>query len=75
MNKIKAICINNIIRDHPYDDYEKAPFTMGKVYELDVYGNSKWCLVFHDEERIGHYPMSLFKILEDHREEILNELL
>jgi hypothetical protein len=75
MNKIKAICINNIIREHPLDDYTKGPFTIGKVYELDIYGNGKWCLVFHDEERIGHYPMSLFKTLEDHREEILNELL
>ena len=85
MEKIKAICVNNIIREHPLDDYTKGarrwkkhrrqPFTIGKVYELDIYGNGKWCLVFHDEERIGHYPMSLFKTLEDHREEILNELL
>jgi len=75
MEKVKAICVKNIIRDHPYDDTTETPFTIGKVYELDVYGNDKWCLVFHDEERIGHYPMSLFKTLEDRREEILNQLL
>ena len=71
MGKIKAICINNIVRDHPLDDYRELPFTIGKVYDLDVYGNDKWCLVFHDRERIGHYPTRLFKTLEDHREEIL----
>ena len=75
MEKVKAICIKNIIRDHPYDDYVDTPFTIGKVYELDSYDNDKWCLVFHDEQRIGHYPMSLFKTLEDRREEILNQLL
>ena len=75
MGEIKAICVNNIIRDHPYDDTTEAPFTIGKVYELDSYGNGKWCLVFHDKERIGHYPMKLFKPLYERREEILNQLL
>ena len=75
MNKIKAICINNIIRENPLDDYTEVPFTIGKVYELSVAVDSKWCWVGHDLERMGHYPMSLFKTLEDRREEILNELL
>lgn len=75
MEKIKAICIKNIIRDYPYDGYIEVPFTIGKVYELDSYGNDKWCLVFNNKERMGHYPMSLFKTLEDRREEILNQLL
>jgi hypothetical protein len=75
MNKIKAICIKNIIREHPLDDYIEFPFTIGKVYELSVAVDSRWCWVAHDLERIGHYPMNLFKTLEDRREEILNELL
>jgi hypothetical protein len=75
MEKVKAICIKNIIRENPLDDYTEVPFTIGKVYELSVAGDSRWCWVAHDEVRMGHYPMSLFKTLEDRREEILNELL
>ena len=75
MNKIKAICVKNIIRNHPLDDYTEVPFTIGKVYELSVACDSRWCWAAHDLERMGHYPMSLFKTLEDRREEILNELL
>jgi len=75
MEKVKAICVKNIIRDHPYDDTTETPFTIGKVYELSVAVDSRWCWVAHDLERIGHYPMSLFKTLEDRREEILNQLL
>jgi hypothetical protein len=75
MEKVKAICVKNIIRENPLDDYTEVPFTIGKVYELSVAGDSRWCWVAHDLERIGHYPMSLFKTLEDRREEILNELL
>jgi hypothetical protein len=75
MGKIKAICVKNTMRDHPYDDTTETPFTIGKVYELDVYGNGKWCLVFHDEERIGHYPISLFKTLDEVRNEHLDIIL
>ena len=75
MEKIKAICIKNIIREHPLDDYTEFPFTIGKTYEVSVAGDSKWCWAVHDLERMGHYPMSLFKTLEDRREEILNQLL
>jgi len=69
MEKVKAICINNIIKDRI------APFTIGKIYEVSVITNQEWAWVFSDLNRMGHYPMSLFKTLEDHREEILNELL
>ena len=69
MEKVKAICINNIIKDRI------SPFTIGKIYEVSVITNQEWAWVFSDLNRMGHYPMSLFKPLEDHREEILNELL
>ena len=75
MEKIKAICIKNIIREHPLDDYTEFPFTIGKVYELSVACDSKWCWAVHDLERMGHYPMKLFKPLYERREEILNQLL
>jgi len=75
MEKVKAICVKNTIRDHPYDDTTETPFTIGKVYELDVYGNGKWCLVFHDQERMGHYPMNLFKPLDEVRNEHLDIIL
>ena len=75
MNKTKAICINNIVRDHPLDDYRELPFTIGKIYDVSVITNQEWAWVFSDLNRMGHYPMSLFKTLEDRREEILNQLL
>ena len=75
MEKIKAICIKNIIREHPLDDYTEVPFTIGKVYELSVAGDSRWCWVAHDLERMGHYPMSLFKTLDEVRNEHLDIIL
>ena len=75
MEKIKAICVKNVIREHPFDDYTEVPFTIGKVYELSIANDSKWCWVAHDLERMGHYPMSLFKPLDEHREELITQLL
>jgi hypothetical protein len=75
MEKVKAICIKNIIREHPLDDYTEVPFTIGKVYELSVAGDSKWCWAVHDLERIGHYPMNLFKTLDEVRNEHLDIIL
>ena len=75
MEKVKAICIKNIIREHPLDEERVTPFTIGKIYEVSVITNQEWAWVFSDLNRMGHYPMSLFKPLEDHREEILNQLL
>lgn len=75
MNKIKVICVKNVIRDHQLDDYTEVPFTIGKVYEVSLTASLEWCWVSHDLERMGHYPMKLFKPLDDHREELLNELL
>ena len=76
MEKIKAICVKNVIREHPFDDYTEVPFTIGKVYEVSVPTNgSGWCWVTHDSERWGHYPMKLFKPLNQHRDELINQLL
>jgi hypothetical protein len=75
MEKVKAICVKNIIRENPLDDYTEVSFTIGKVYELSVAGDSRWCWVVHDEERMGHYPMSLFKTLDEVRNEHLDIIL
>lgn len=76
MKKIKVICVKNVIRENPFDDYTEVPFTIGKVYEVSVpTDGSGWCWVTHDSERWGHYPMSLFKPLVEHREELITQLL
>lgn len=76
MEKIKVICIKNVIREHILDDYTEVPFTIGKVYEVSVPTNgSGWCWVTHDSERWGHYPMKLFKPLNQHRDELITQLL
>ena len=75
MEKVKAICVKNIIRENPLDDYTEVPFTIGKVYELSVAVDSRWCWVAHDLERIGHYPMSLFKTLDEVRSEKIDQIL
>lgn len=75
MEKIKVICVSNIIRENTYDDVREAPFTIGKIYELSVVGDGKWSWVVHDLERTGHYPMSMFKPLDDYRMEQLNKIL
>jgi len=75
MKKIKVVCVKNVIREHLLDDYTEVPFTIGKVYELSVAGDSEWCWVAHDLERMGHYPMSLFKPLDEQRDELINQLI
>jgi len=75
MQKIKAICVKNIIREHPLYEDRVTPFTIGKIYEVSVATNQEWAWVFSDLERMGHYPMSLFKPLDEHREELINHLL
>lgn len=75
MEKIKVICVKNVIREHPLEDYTEVPFTIGKVYEVSVTASLEWCWVAHDLERMGHYPMSLFKRLDEQRDELINQLL
>jgi hypothetical protein len=81
MEKIKAICVSNTYKNDILDDCRITPFTIGKVYELTIVGDSKPVWVSYDEDGHGSvsgsvlYPMSLFKPLNEHREEILNKLL
>ena len=79
MEKIKAICVSNTYKNDILDDCRITPFTIGEVYELTIVSDSKPVWVAYDEDGTGSgsvlYPMSLFKPLNEHREEILNQLL
>jgi len=79
MEKIKAICVSNTYKNDILDDCRITPFTIGEVYELTIVSDSKPVWVAYDEDDDGSgsvlYPMSLFKPLNEHREEILNQLL
>ena len=72
MEKIKAVCVDNT---YWKDSIIEGPFIIGKIYDLSPTADMEWCWVVNDYDRMGHYPIKMFKKLEDLRNDKLNILL
>ena len=72
MEKIKAVCVDNT---YWKDSIIEGPFTIGGIYDLSPTADMEWCWVVTDYDRMGHYPIKMFKPLHEVRSEVLDFIL
>ena len=84
MEKIKVICVKNVIREHPFDDCTEVPFTIGKTYEVissDMsLGNQKssakdYYLIKNDDGHHYSYWKGNFSSLEEWRKKQIDKII